>query len=96
MSASWISPSTNGTVISLRIVPRSSKNEVCGELGDALKIKLQAPPVEGKANKALIEFLAKALDVPRNRISILAGDTGRNKRILVSGLPPTAIEQRLQ
>ena len=86
----------HGVILTLRIVPRSSKNEVCGELGDALKIKLQAPPVEGKANKALIEFLSDRLDIPRNSISILSGDTGRNKRILISGIKAETVARILK
>lgn len=82
----WMTETKDGIVLTIRVVPRASKNEITGELGDALKIRLQAPPVEGKANKALIQFLADTLDLPRNRISILSGDTGRNKRILLTGI----------
>ncbi|MDD4873013.1 MAG: DUF167 domain-containing protein [Kiritimatiellae bacterium] len=90
-----ISQTKEGVIIKLRIIPRASKNEICGELGDALKIKLQAPPVEGKANKALIEFLADTLDISRNQISILSGDTGRNKRVLIAGVAIKDIEVSL-
>ncbi len=76
----------NGVVIALRVVPRASKSEVCGLMGDALKVRLQAPPVDGKANKALIKFLSKELGVPQRSIEILSGETGRNKSVFVAGL----------
>jgi uncharacterized protein (TIGR00251 family) len=59
---------------------------VCGVAEDALRIKLQAPPVEGKANKALVRFLASALDVPARQVSIVTGETGRLKRVAVRGI----------
>ena len=95
MNPKWITQSGKNAVITLHIVPRSSRTEICGEHGDALKIKLQAPPVEGKANKALIEFLSDKLDTPRNSISILSGDTGRNKRIIISGIKTETITRIL-
>ena len=91
----WLTETKNGIVLTLRLVPRSSKNEICGEHGDALKIKLQAPPVEGKANKALIEFLADTLDISRSQISILSGETGRNKRVMIKDASPRQIHQLL-
>ena len=75
-----------GVELSVRVVPRASRNEVSGEHDGALKIRLTAPPVEGKANKALIEFLAKTLGVPRGQVSLVAGDTSRAKRIRVAGI----------
>jgi hypothetical protein len=92
----WLTETKNGIILTLRLVPRSSKNEICGEHGDALKIKLQAPPVEGKANKALIEFLADTLDISRSQISILSGETGRNKRILITGITAEAVTRILK
>ncbi len=86
MNRQWITQSGKDVILTLHIVPRSSKTEICGEHGNALKIKLQAPPVEGKANKALIEFLSGTFDIPCNCISILSGDTGRSKRIQISGI----------
>lgn len=82
----WISSDPGGVLLNLRVVPRASRNEVAEVVGDALKIRLQAPPVEGKANKALARFLAEALDVPANRIQLLAGERGRNKRVRVEGV----------
>ena len=82
-------------VIAVRVTPRASKNEVIGFFGDAVKIKLTAPPVEGKANRALVEFLSDRLDIPVRRIELLAGETGRNKRVSVGGLSADEVCRRL-
>jgi len=74
-----------GLILNLRVIPRASKTEFAGTLDDALKIRLQAPPVDGKANKALIKFLAKQLAIPARDIEILSGQTGRTKRVLLRG-----------
>jgi uncharacterized protein (TIGR00251 family) len=92
---SWVTEQSGGVILNLRIVPRASKNEVAGEMGDALKIRLQAPPVEGKANKALIDFLSKALDVSRSAVTLVSGETDRNKRVVVAGISETAARQAL-
>lgn len=66
--------------IKIRVLPRSSKNEVVGEMADGtLKIKLTAPPVDGKANDSLIKLLAEHFDVTKNKIKIAAGATSKNK-----------------
>jgi len=78
------------------VQPRARKNAVSGEMGDALKLALTAPPVEGKANAACVEFLADLLDVPRSSITIAAGETSRNKVIRVAGLSAAEVEQRLR
>jgi hypothetical protein len=80
---SWMTETADGVIVAVRVVPRASRSEVQGVHGDTLKIRLQAPPVEGKANRALVEFLAVALGVSRASIEILTGDTSRNKRVLV-------------
>jgi uncharacterized protein len=82
----WIVSDPGGVILNLRVAPRASQNEVAEVVGQALKIRLQAPPVEGKANKALARFLAEALGVSASRIRILAGERGRNKRVRVEGL----------
>ncbi|MEW6720456.1 MAG: DUF167 domain-containing protein [Thermodesulfobacteriota bacterium] len=75
-----------GATLSVRVVPRSAKEEVAGCEGGALRIRLTAPPVEGKANEALCRFLAKALGVPRRSVTLLSGGTGRNKIVRIEGL----------
>ena len=88
----WLTDTPAGAVLNLRIVPRAHKNAIQGELGDALKIRLCAPPVDGAANAALIEFLSDAFSLPRARVQLLAGATSRNKRVLLAGLPAAKIK----
>ena len=84
-----------GTIINIRLIPRASTNKVVGILDDAVKIRLQAPPIEGKANKALIKFLSKQLKVPASHISIISGETNRNKRILVYEITKDYVIEKL-
>ncbi|MDF7807376.1 DUF167 family protein [Pontiellaceae bacterium B12219] len=70
-------------ILNIRVVPRASKDGLAGLLGDALKIRIQAPPVDGKANAYLIKFLSKHWKIPRNSLEILSGETGRNKRVRI-------------
>lgn len=93
--AVWLKAIGGGVELSLRIVPRASKDGVAGVMGDALKIRLRAPPVEGKANEALREFLAGRLGVPVRAVSLVAGETGRRKRVRVEGLSASAAEAGL-
>jgi uncharacterized protein (TIGR00251 family) len=77
----------DGTVVfSVRVQPRASKDEIAGEMGGALKIRLRAPAVEGRANEALIDFLAVLLKTSRSAVSILSGDRSRVKRIEIRGV----------
>jgi len=85
-----------GTALAVRVIPRANRNELVEILPDGtLKIRLTAPPVEGRANQALIEFLAKALDIPRSMIEIVAGQKGRNKLVAILGLDTSTVEKRL-
>lgn len=84
-----------GIVFNIRVHPRAKKNAVSGEIGDALKISLTAPPVEGRANEACIRYLAELLQVPRSSVTIAAGETSRNKVVRVAGLTAAQVEQRL-
>ena len=76
---------------SVRVQPRASKTEVSGVHGDALKIRLSAPPVDGAANAALIEFLAELFAVPRRAVMILAGESSRVKIIEIEGITERAV-----
>jgi hypothetical protein len=78
--------SNGGVTFAVKIHPRAKKNAITGEVGGALKISLTSPPVEGRANDACIEFLAKLLKVPRSSITIASGRTSRNKVIRVDVL----------
>jgi uncharacterized protein (TIGR00251 family) len=90
-----MSKSPNEVRISLRIQPGASRNEVAGFNKGVWKFKIAAPPVEGKANKALLEFLSEVLNIARSRIAIVRGETGRDKVVAVSGLTPEEVEKRL-
>jgi len=80
----------------VKVHPSAKKNAITGHVGDALKIALTAPPVDGKANTACIEFFAKLLNVPRSSVTIAAGQTSRNKVIRVAGLTAEEIKKRLE
>lgn len=71
---------------SVRVQPRASKNEVAGALGGALKIRLCAPPIENRANEALVEFLSDLLKTPKSAVRIQSGEHGRNKRVEIRGV----------
>lgn len=79
----WYQIRGNGISLSIRVQPRSSRNEVCGVLGDELKIALTSPPIDGEANKACTEFLAKLFSCPKKKVVIESGFTGRSKRIFL-------------
>lgn len=84
-AVTYLTDTPDGAVLALRIVPRASKNAIAGPHGDALKIRLTAPPVEGAANAALVTFLANTFAIPRARVHLLSGATARNKRVLLAG-----------
>ena len=81
--------------LSVRVQPRASRNEVAGRVGDQLKIKLTAPPVEGEANDACLAFLAKLLDLAPSRLAIIQGDRSRNKVVRIAGLTQAEVHARL-
>jgi len=85
-----------GITFTVKVHPRARKNAVIGEVGDALKLSLTAPPVEGQANEACIAFLAKLLAIPRSSVTIAAGATSRRKLIRVTGLSAEQACSRLQ
>ncbi|MBI2893107.1 MAG: YggU family protein [Deltaproteobacteria bacterium] len=76
----------------VRVQPRSRKTAMTGTEGDRVKIALQAPPVDGKANEALVRFLAEELGVGRSSVEILRGETGRNKTVRVYGVTREKVE----
>ena len=80
----------------VKVHPRAKKNAITGEVGRALKLSLTAPPADGKANEACIEFFAKLLNLPRSSVTIAAGQTSRNKVIRVAGLSAEEVRQRLK
>jgi len=85
-----------GFVLIVRVTPRARKNEITGILGDGMvKVRLTAPPVEGKANEALIRFLARILDVSTTKIEIVGGVTGRDKLVSLIGLDAETAQRRI-
>jgi uncharacterized protein len=84
-----------GVTFQVKVHPRAKKNASTGQVGDALKLALTAPPVEGRANQACVEFLAEVLNVPRSSVTIAAGENSRNKLIRVHGLSAAQVEERL-
>ncbi len=91
-----IRESGEGVTFAVKVHPRAKKNAITGEMGDALKIALTAPPVEGRANAAVVEFLAEVLRVPRASVTIAAGQSSRNKVIRVKGLSVAEVQERLR
>ena len=79
----------------VKVHPRAKKNAITGELGDALKLSLTSPPLEGRANEACIEFFAKLLKVPRSSVTIASGQSRRNKVIRVSGVSAAEVRSRV-
>ena len=84
-----------GVTFQVRVQPRAKKNAIVGELGEALKLTLTAPPVEGRANEACIAFFAELLDVPRSSVTIASGESSRNKVIRVAGVTAERVRQQL-
>src|ERR1700675_1363489 len=80
------SPATGTVVFQVRVQPRASKDEVAGEMAGALKIRLQAPALEDRANEALGEFLARLLKTPKAAVRILSGERRRTKRMEIGGV----------
>lgn len=87
--------SGSAVTFAVKVHPRAKKNAITGELGDALKISLTAPPIDGKANEACIEFFAKLLKVPRSSVTIASGHTSRSKVIRVAGLSAEEVRKRV-
>ncbi len=87
----------NGAVtFAVKVMPRASKNQIAGIEGEVVKIRLNAPPVEGKANEALVAFLAENLGVPRAYIEIILGETSRRKVVRVRGVTTKQIEAKIK
>ncbi len=85
-----------GASFAVKVQPRARKNAITGEIGEALKLALTAPPVEGRANEACVEFLAEVLGVSRSSVTIAAGHSSRNKLIRVAGLSADEVRRRLE
>ena len=90
-----ISATATGVRLRLRIQPRASREEIAGVAGEAIRIRLTAPPVDGAANEALVRFLAALLRVPRSAVELVSGQTGRTKLVAVTGVSVEETTRRL-
>lgn len=91
-----LTPSPSGVICAVRVTPRAGRTAVAGIRDDILQIKLSAAPVDGAANTALVELLARVFDVRRRDVSIASGHTGRLKRVAISGLSASDAAARLE
>jgi len=91
-----IRESGDGVSFAVKVHPRAKKDAITGEIGDAIKLSLTTPPVEGRANEACIEFFAKLLKVPRSSVSIASGLSSRNKVIRIAGVSADDVRDRLK
>jgi uncharacterized protein (TIGR00251 family) len=96
LSAPYLKEQDGGTCLSVKLQPRASKNEIGAPLGEELKIKVAAPPVDGAANAALVAFLAAKLGCSRSACRILRGETSRHKTVLIAGLSAAEVLSRLK
>jgi hypothetical protein len=92
-----VSDIDRSVTLAIRVTPRARKNEISQILADGtIKIHLTSPPLEGRANAALVKFVADVLQVPSNCVEILIGESGRNKIIKVNGMAEEVVNQRIQ
>lgn len=91
-----VTESKNGARLSVVVVPKASKSALAGIHGEAVKIRLAAPPVEGAANEELINFLSRALEAPKSSLSIVSGQSSRRKIVEARGLKPAQIEEKIK
>ena len=92
---SFLRETAGGTLLAVKLQPRASKNEIGRPLGDELKIKVTAPPVDAAANQALVELLAETLDCPRGRVELIRGQTSRHKTVMLFGFTPQEAAEKL-
>ena len=91
----YLRPHPEGAYLQVKAVPRSSRNQIGEALGDRLKIRITAPPVDSAANEELIKFLAKKLELPKSHIQLTHGQTSRNKTLFLQGLSVEEATRRL-
>jgi uncharacterized protein (TIGR00251 family) len=90
-----VTESGEGATLAVRVIPRASRNEIAGAADGVLKVRLTAPPVEGAANAALLDFLAKQLRLRRGQIALISGHSARQKLIRITGLSAQEVAARL-
>jgi uncharacterized protein (TIGR00251 family) len=82
----WLQETKDGVVLTVKAVPRAAKSEIAGVDDEWLRVRVKAPPVDGKANEALVKFFAEFFTVPKGSVSLVSGDTARLKRIKITGM----------
>ncbi|CAB1277489.1 DUF167 family protein [Candidatus Nitrosacidococcus tergens] len=92
--SSWFDRVQDGIIVRIRLQPNARRNEILGIHANQLKIKITAPPIEGKANLYLINFLSKLFEVNKSRIDIVAGAMSRDKQIRIAGITTLPLELR--
>lgn len=95
MTPPWLRAVSGGVELAIKLQPRASREEICGEIGAELKIKVTAPPVDSAANEALVRFLAEKLDCPRGAVQLVRGLTSRHKTVRVTGITAQMVAERL-
>jgi hypothetical protein len=95
LPATFLKATSEGVMLSVKLQPRASKNEIGGPLGDELKIKVTAPPVDAAANQALVELIAETLGCSRGKVELIRGQTSRHKTLLLHGFTPEAVLQKI-
>ncbi len=91
----WIKANPYGVTVSLKVQPRASRNEIVGTIGEQLKVKVTAPPVDSAANEAVLRFLSDALDCPHQAVTLVRGGTSRSKVIAIQGLTAEQVVSKL-
>ena len=95
MNASYLRAVTDGVQLTVKVQPRASRNEISEALGNELKIKVTAPPVDAAANQALIELLAEPLGCSRGKVELIRGQTSRHKTVLLHGFKAAEVLQKV-
>jgi uncharacterized protein len=85
-----------GATFSIRVQPRAARTAISGTVGDALKVSVSAPPLDGRANVAVVEFFSEILSVPRSTVQVVAGERSRNKIIRISGCSGAEVQRMLR
>ena len=93
---SWIAPVTDGCVLTVKASPRANRTEIASRDADWIRVRIKAPPADGKANAELVRFFAERFDLPRRSVEILSGGTARLKRVKLHGLTEQDCRARIE
>ena len=93
MALPFCTETPRGVMLNVRAQPRSSRSGIDGVIGDALKVRIRSAPVDGKANRELVETLAEAFDLPKSAVEFASGETSKTKRILIRGVTLAQVEK---